>query len=133
VIGINTAIASVGGGGGGQSGNIGVGFAIPIDEAQSVANQLIQGKTPKHALLGVQVTDAEDGGAVVVAVTNGGPAAKAGLRSGDIVTQVDSTSVADATSLTAVIRSHQPGDKVTVHFKRGGAERTATVVLGSAG
>jgi putative serine protease PepD len=134
VIGINTAIASVGGGsGGGQSGNIGVGFAIPIDEAQSVANQLMQGQTPKHALLGVQVTDAEDGGAVIVAVTKGGPAAKAGLRSNDIVTQIDATSISDATSLTAVIRSHQPGDRVTVHYKRAGAEHTAQVTLGSAG
>jgi putative serine protease PepD len=134
VIGINTAIASVGGGsGGGQSGNIGVGFAIPIDEAQSVANQLMQGQTPKHALLGVQVQDDPDGGALIVTVNNNGPADKAGLRSGDVVTQVDSSSVADATSLTAVIRSHQPGDKVTVHYKRGGSQRTATVTLGSAG
>ena len=133
VIGINTAIASVGGSSSGQSGNIGVGFAIPIDEAQSVAGQLIQGKTPKHALLGVQVQDDPDGGALLVSVTKSGSADKAGLRSGDIVTQVDSTSVADATSLTAVIRSHQPGDRVTVHYKRGGTEHTATVVLGSAG
>jgi putative serine protease PepD len=132
VIGINTAIASVGGSSGGQSGNIGVGFAIPIDEAQSVANQLIQGQTPKHAVLGVQVQDDPDGGALIVSVTKGGPADKAGLRAGDVVTQVDSTSVADATSLTAVIRSHQPGDKVTVHYKRGGTQHTASVVLGSA-
>ena len=132
VIGINTAIASVGGSGSGQSGNIGVGFAIPIDEAQSVAGQLIQGKTPKHALLGVQVQDDPDGGALLVSVTKSGSADKAGLRSGDIVTQVDSTSIADATSLTAVIRSHQPGDRVAVHYKRGGTEHTATVVLGSA-
>ena len=132
VIGINTAIASVGGSGTGQSGNIGVGFAIPIDEAQSVASQLIQGKTPKHALLGVQVQDDPDGGALLVSVNKNGPANKAGLRSGDVVTQVDSTSVADATSLTAVIRSHQPGEQVTVHYKRGGTQHTATVVLGSA-
>ena len=135
VVGINTAIASVGGGSSssGQSGNIGVGFAIPIDEAQSVAGQLIKGETPKHALLGVQVQDEPDGGALLVSVTKNGPADKAGLRSGDVVTQVASSSVADATSLTAVIRSHQPGDRVTVHYKRGGTQHTVTVVLGSAG
>jgi putative serine protease PepD len=135
VVGINTAIASVGGGSSssGQSGNIGVGFAIPIDEAQSVAGQLIKGQTPKHALLGVQVQDEPSGGALLVTVTKNGPADKAGLRSGDVVTQVDSSSVADATSLTAVIRSHQPSDRVTVHYKRAGTQHTVSVALGSAG
>jgi putative serine protease PepD len=129
VIGINTAIASLGGAGSGQSGSIGVGFAIPIDEASSIANQLIAGKTPSHALLGVQVTDAQNGGALISAAVSGGAAAAAGLRSGDVITGVDSTAIHSADDLTAAIRSHQPGDRVTIHYTRGGQAHTAVVTL----
>ncbi|MCW2546176.1 MAG: HtrA2 peptidase [Mycobacterium sp.] len=132
VIGINSAIASLGGNGSAQSGSIGVGFAIPVDEVKSVSDQLIKGQTPKHALLGVNISDDPKGGALITDVTSGSAAAKAGLQTGDVVTKVDQSTIDDGTGLSAVIRSHQPGDKVTVQYTRNGSEHTAVVTLGSA-
>jgi putative serine protease PepD len=130
VIGINSAIASLSSGTG-QSGNIGVGFAIPIDEAQKVAQQLIKGETVTHAVLGVQVSDVSNGGARIEAVTSGSGADKAGLRVGDIVVKVDSTQISDATELTAAIRAHQPGDTVRLTVSRNGTTSTVSATLGS--
>jgi putative serine protease PepD len=133
VIGINSAIASLGqSADGSQSGSIGVGFAIPVDEVRSVANQLISGQTPKHALLGVDVSDDPNGGALVTGVSSGSAAAKAGLQVGDVITEVGQTPVDDGSGLSAAIRAHNPGDKVTVHYRRDGAVHTTNVTLGSA-
>jgi putative serine protease PepD len=132
VIGINSAIASLGSDGSSQSGNIGVGFAIPVDEVKSVSDQLINGQTPKHALLGVSLSDEASSGALISAVSAGSAAAKGGLQAGDVVTKVDQSTVDDASSLSAFIRSRQPGDKVTVHYTRGTAQHTAVITLGSA-
>ncbi len=133
VIGINSAIASLGSNGtGSQSGSIGVGFAIPVDEVKSVSDQLIKGQTPQHALLGVGISDDPNGGALVSDIKTASAAANGGLRVGDVITKVDQTSITDGSSLSAVIRSHQPGDKVTVHYRRGGASLTAVITLGSA-
>ncbi len=133
VVGINTAIASLGssGGTGTQSGNIGVGFSIPIDQARTIADQLINGQKPSHAQLGISVSDATTGGAQVGEVTANGAAAKAGLQTGDVVTEVDGNPVADADALVAVVRSHKPGDKITVVYARNGERRTAQVTLDS--
>jgi putative serine protease PepD len=130
VIGINSAIASLSGGGTGQSGNIGVGFAIPVDEAQRVATQLLKGQTVTHAVLGVSASDGT-GGARVEAVTASSGAAKAGLKAGDVITKVDGTTVSDATGLTAAIRTHQAGDTVRLTYTRDGSSHTATATLGS--
>jgi putative serine protease PepD len=134
VVGINSAIASLGSSAGGQSGSIGVGFAIPVEEVRSVSDQLIKGQTPKHALLGVNISDSPNGnpGAVITAVMSGGAAAQAGLRAGDIITKVDATTIDDSESLSAVIRAQQPDEKVTVQFTRQGVTRTVPVTLGSA-
>ncbi len=133
VIGINSAIASLGqSADGSQSGNIGVGFAIPVDEVKSVADQLIKGQTPKHALLGVDISDDPNGGALVTGVQSGSAAAKAGLAVGDVITQVDQADISDGSTLSEVIRAHNPGDKVTVRYTRGGTQHSATVTLGSA-
>ncbi len=123
VIGLNSAIASQGSG---------VGFAIPVDEVSSVANQLIKGQTPKHALLGVGISDDPDGGAVINELTAGGSAARAGLKVGDIITGVDKSAVPDGSTLSSVIRTHQPGDKVTVRYLRSTAAHTTVVTLSSA-
>lgn len=131
VIGINTAIASLGSVSG-QSGSIGVGFAIPVDEARTIAEQLIDGKTPAHAVLGVQITDGQSGGALVSSVISGGAAAAAGLRAGDSIVRVDATTIDTADDLSAAVRSHSPGETVTVRFTRDGQERTARVTLGRA-
>ncbi|MBO0890221.1 MAG: trypsin-like peptidase domain-containing protein [Acidothermales bacterium] len=137
VVGINSAIASVGDQTtGSQSGNIGVGFAIPISEAWPIAQELVKNGSAHHAQLGVQVTDAGSGngvtdGARLAGVTSGGPADKAGLRAGDVVTKVDDRTVDSADGLVAAIRSHRPGQTVTLAYERGGATHTATVTLGS--
>ena len=133
VIGINTAIASLAGGAGAgsQSGNIGVGFAIPIDDARVIADQLIEDGEATHAYLGVRIGNAEEGtGAVVGGVEEGQPAADAGLEEGDVITKVDDRDITDATALTSAIRSHQPGDQVTITYTRDGEEQTTEVTLG---
>jgi putative serine protease PepD len=130
VVGITTAIATTGGR---QAGNIGLGFAIPIDSAKRIADSLAAGRQPEHGALGVQVTDAPDGGALVSRVTDGSAAADAGLRAGDVVTAVGNTQVTDGTELSAAVRAHAPGDRVTVTYTRGGETRRATVTLGTAG
>jgi putative serine protease PepD len=133
VIGINSAIASLGqSSDGSQAGSIGVGFAIPVDEVRSVADQLIKGETPKHALLGVNISDDPNGGALVTAVSSGSSAAKGGLQVGDVITEVGTTPTGDGSSLSAAIRAHNPGDRVTVHYRRNGTAHTTTVTLGSA-
>jgi putative serine protease PepD len=138
VIGINSAIATVGGGDNGfpgqstQSGNIGVGFAIPADDAVRIAQQLIADGTATHATLGVSAQDAADGaGATVASVVPGSPADKAGLRAQDVVTAIGDRRVIDVDSLVAAVRDHQPGDKVTVHYQRGGKEAKVEATLTS--
>ena len=130
VVGINTAIASLAQGTGGEGGNIGVGFAIPIDSAKDIAAQLVQDGKVTHAYLGVQIADADTGtGALVGGVVDGQPAAQAGLAEGDVITKVGDTDITNATDLTAAIRTFKPGDKVTVTYTRDGEEHTADVTL----
>jgi putative serine protease PepD len=138
VVGINSAIATTGGSGSGQSGNIGVGFAIPSEIASNVAGQLIASGRAVHSQIGVSVGDAPnstDGapglGATIRDVTAGGPAAKAGLQLGDVVTKVNDRRVTDADSLIVAVRSHDPGSTVTLTISRGGATKTLTVTLGT--
>jgi putative serine protease PepD len=138
VVGINSAIATTGGSGSGQSGNIGVGFAIPSEIASNVADQLIASGRAVHSQIGVSVGDAPnstDGapglGATIRDVVPGGPAAKAGLQVGDVVTKVDDRRVTDADSLIVAVRSHDPGSTVTLTISRGGATKTLKVTLGT--
>jgi putative serine protease PepD len=139
VVGINSAIRSADSSGSGESGNIGIGFAIPINTAHQAADQLIKSGKVQHAYLGVQITDATGDtqsnsgtaqGALISAVTSGGPAAKAGLAKGDVVTKVDGTTIPDSDSLVAAVQKHKPGDKVTVTYTRNGQTKTVSVTLG---
>jgi putative serine protease PepD len=131
VVGINTAIASTAGlgGTGAQSGNIGVGFAIPIDDARDVAQQLVRNGEVQHAYLGVEIADADTGGALVGGVESSSPADDAGLRQGDVITKVDDTDITNSAALTAAIRSHEPDDEVTITYTRNGDEHTTDVQL----
>jgi putative serine protease PepD len=135
VIGINSAIASLGSDvlGSAQSGNIGVGFAIPINQARVIANELIKSGHATHPLLGVSLLDQTTSTgldrAVVHAVTSGGPADKAGIKAGDVITAIAGQRTAGADAVIASIRSHQPGQRVTVTFERGGSSHTVTVTL----
>jgi putative serine protease PepD len=132
VVGVNSAIATTGSSAGTQSGNIGVGFAIPSNDAADVADQLIATGHATHSQLGVSVADASTPGATVQAVTGGGPADKAGLRAGDVITKIGDRRVTDADSLIVAVRAHSPGAVVSVTYTRGGAQATTRVTLGTA-
>ncbi|MER7440638.1 trypsin-like peptidase domain-containing protein [Micromonospora avicenniae] len=125
VIGINTAIATSGQ----STGNIGVGFAIPSNKAKDVAGQLQRGEKVSHPSLGVSVSMAEGGGALVAAVTPGSAAEKAGLQRGDVITRFGDTPINDSDDLVGAVQGGKVGDRVEVHYKRNGAEATATVTL----
>ena len=144
VVGINAEIATAGSGSGvpGQgssSGNIGIGFAIPSNTAADIADQLIATGSAQHAYLGVQAsqsggTGSQAGGtagASVASVVSGGPADRAGLRAGDVVTRVGDRTIRDSEDLVAAVRAHKVGDVVTLTYRRGDADRTVTVTLGT--
>jgi S1-C subfamily serine protease len=134
VIGINSAIATLSTGGRSSGGNIGVGFAIPINEARKVAQQLIRTGKAQHATLGVNVSSVTDGsqdGALVESVSPGGSAARAGLRDGDVIVRVDNLLVTGADPLTVAIRSHAIGDVVTLTYIRNGAAHKTSATLQS--
>ncbi|TWJ27376.1 putative serine protease PepD [Micromonospora sagamiensis] len=128
VIGINTAIATSGQ----SSGNIGVGFAIPSNKAKLVAEQLQRGDKVSHPSLGVSVTGAEDGGALVSTVTPGSAAEKAGLRKGDVITKFGDKVIKDSNDLVAAVQAGKVGDRVEVEYRRNGATATATATLAEA-
>ncbi|GAA5112689.1 trypsin-like peptidase domain-containing protein [Alloalcanivorax gelatiniphagus] len=137
VIGINSSIrtaASQSPYGQGESGSIGLGFAIPIDEVMPIVDQMAAGETPTHARLGIQVGDPRTGdgaGALVSDVTPGSTADEGGLSSGDVITRIDDNRISGADSLVATIRSYRPGDTVTVTWLRDGDEQSAELVLDS--
>jgi putative serine protease PepD len=136
LVGVNSAIATLGGDAGpqAQSGSIGLGFAIPVDQAKRIADELIQSGTASHASLGVQVgNDSGIDGAKIVEVTGGGAAAAAGLPSGVVVTKVDDRVIGSADALVAAVRSKAPGDKVTLTYvDPSGKPQTVQVTLGKA-
>lgn len=136
LIGVNSAIASLGGGqgsqGGGQSGSIGLGFAIPVDQAKRIADELVSTGTVQHASLGVQLATAKDGhGAAVAGVVDGGPAAQAGLPKGAVITKLDDQVIDGPDALVAAVRAKAPGDNITLTYDDpSGASQTAQVTLG---
>ncbi|MFD4479543.1 S1C family serine protease [Streptomyces sp. NPDC058471] len=144
VIGINSAIkpAESGGGlggGGGQSGSIGLGFAIPVNQAKYVAQQLIKNGQAVYPVIGASVALQENTGGATIsregasgsqAVTPNGPADKAGLKPGDVITKLDDTVIDSGPTLIGQIWTHKPGDTVEITYKRDGKEHTTDVVLG---
>jgi putative serine protease PepD len=126
VIGVNSQIQSQSG------GSEGVGFAIPSNTVRSVTAEILSGKPIAHAYFGVQVQDSSSPpGAEIAAVLPGTPAAKAGLKAGDVVTELDDTTVASQSDLSAVIDGKHPGDSMRVTYVRGGKQATVTVTLAS--
>ncbi|WP_217568069.1 trypsin-like peptidase domain-containing protein [Streptomyces sp. GbtcB7] len=142
VIGINSAIRSADGGTdlqGGQAGSIGLGFAIPVNQARRVAEELINTGRATHPVIGVMLDmDYTGDGARVgtkgggAPVTAGGPGAKAGIKAGDVITEVDGERVHSGEELIVKTRAHRPGDRLRLTLRRGGSQRTVTLVLGSA-
>ena len=135
LIGINTLITS-------SSGNYsGVGFAIPVNYAIGIARDLIEGKTPTYAQIGVSCTTINDqiakrygfnvtSGAYVSSVVSGSGADNAGIQQGDIITEFDGEAVTSSSELTLDVRKKNPGDKVSVKLVRGNEEKTVEVELG---
>ena len=136
LIGINVAIASAGSSSG-QAGSIGVGFALPSNLAKRVSTELIENQKASHGLLGAQVSDAatKDGstavGAYIEKAVDGGAAANAGIKAGDIVTQFNGVRVTDANDLTALVRTAAGGSEATVVVNRDGKQQTIKVQLGT--
>jgi S1-C subfamily serine protease len=128
VIGINSAIRASDG----SSGNIGIGFAVPIDIAAKSAEAIVQNKPIRTTFLGVTMAPPATGqdGALVRELQSGSPAEQAGLRVGDLVVAIDGQAIEDFGQLGARIRAHKPGDKVTLKVVRNGNETTVTATLG---
>ncbi|NYI43886.1 putative serine protease PepD [Nocardioides aromaticivorans] len=142
LVGINASIRSTSSGAGAESGSIGLGFAIPIDEVLPIIEQLRAGDTPTHARLGIQVSDVAGRagssdttltGARIEELEKGSAAAKAGLESGDVITAIDDHRIDDTEALIATVRSYRPGDTVKVTYLRNGKEDTTELELGSDG
>jgi putative serine protease PepD len=140
VIGINSSIASLSSssqfGGSSESGSIGLGFAIPINEAKTISQQLIHTGTVKHPYMGVTLADgtvdqagAQRAAAVINQVSSGTPAANAGLKKGDAIIAIGSDPVNGSLSLTAQVRARAVGDKVTLTVVRGGTVIKVSVTL----
>jgi putative serine protease PepD len=129
VIGIVDQIAT----NGSSQTSSGVGFAVPIDLVKSELSELEAGKSVSHAYLGVSTStaDTSTAGALVQSVSSGGPAADAGLRSGDIVTAIGTSTIQGTNDLVAAIASHHPGDRVEVTVRRGSQTVKVTVTLGT--
>jgi putative serine protease PepD len=128
VIGVNSAIATVGGSDG-KAGNIGVGFAIPIDQVRRTVQQLLEDGEAQYPVIGAAVQTESDSGALITDVNADSPAADAGLRSDDLIVSVNGAPVADGVDLIVAIRQHQPGDVVVLVYERDGRQHRTTVVL----
>jgi putative serine protease PepD len=131
VVGVNSAIATTGGSIGGESGNIGVGFAIPIEQVKITADQILRDGEARYPVIGAKVKTGEsDGkGAEVDSIVPDTPADTGGLEKGDVITEVDGARVTDGIALIVAIRTHQPGETVTFTVLRGGKERSLTLTL----
>jgi putative serine protease PepD len=143
VIGVNSAIATLGSGAtvGQQTGSIGLGFAIPVNQVRRIAQELITTGFARTSRIGISIDQQYQGEGVRIASTPergvppivpDGPADKAGLQPGDIILEVNGQPVGDSRELIVTIRSKAPGDKVTIKFSHDGQEKTATVTIGAA-
>jgi putative serine protease PepD len=131
VIGVNSAIATLGSTGGGQSGSIGVGFSIPIDQVKHTVREIITTGHAEYPVIGAQVSVARSlDGAEIKDVTNASPADHAGLQVGDVITAVDGDRIADGVELIVTIRSYEPGDVITLTIDHDGDRRDVDVTLG---
>jgi len=134
VIGVNSAIASLGNTVSGQPGSIGLGFAIPINQAKKQADQLIKTGTSHYPIVGMSLDSNFAGpGAKIAniasAILPGGPAQKAGLQAGDIILAIDGQDIATANDLIVAIRSRSIGDTITLKYQRGSVTKSVQLTL----
>jgi putative serine protease PepD len=126
VVGVTTQIESDSG------GNEGVGFAVPSNTISTVASKLVKGETVQHPYLGVFVqAPANRSGAEVAQVKSGSPAARAGLKAGDVITSFAGKTIQSPDDLTAAVADKAPGDKVSVTYVRNGTTKTTQVTIGN--
>jgi putative serine protease PepD len=139
VIGVNSAIATVGGALG-ESGNIGVGFAIPINQVRRTVEQLLESGSAEFPVIGASLDGGYDGEGARIAqgssggqppIVPGGPAEQAGIEPGDVILALDGKPVEGSSELIVAIRSKRPGDTVTLTVRRDGSERDIRVTLGA--
>jgi putative serine protease PepD len=129
VVGITSAILTRGNSDQ-QTGNIGLGFAIPINQARTIGNLLIKTGKATYPVLGASLQEVA-GGLELTAVDRDGPASRADLREGDVVTKIDDRRVSATEELIVEIRTHRPGEKVVLEYVRDGQNARASVTLGS--
>jgi putative serine protease PepD len=132
VVGVNSAIATLGASLGGESGSIGVGFAIPMEQVKITTSQILATGEARYPVIGADVnTAAATHGAVVLDVPSGTPASRAGLQKGDVVVDVDGKPVTDGIGLIVAIRTHQPGQTITLTIRRDGQRERLQITLDS--
>lgn len=134
VIGVNSAIATLSGSLNSQAGSIGLGFAIPINQARKTADQLITTGKASYPVMGISIDMNFTGSGAKVttadgAVVPGGPAQRAGIKPGDLIIEFDGKAINNPDELIVAIRAKNIGDRVEVKFKRGSSTRSTTVTL----
>ena len=125
VIGVNSQIETSGG----NSGNVGVGFAVPSNTVRRIVPILEDGGTVQHAWLGVSMSNAPGGGGAKVEQVVPGSPAEGGVQQGDIIVGVDGKTVTDGNVLGQIVESHAPGDSITLHVKRAGSDTDIQITL----
>ncbi len=126
VIGVNSQIETAG-----SQGNVGIGFAVPSNTVREVVPRLERGQTIDRAYLGLESSAAASSGAEVQSVVGGGPAERAGIRTGDVVKRVDGEAVKEPSDIAAAIADDRPGDRIDVQVERDGSNSTIGVTLGT--
>ena len=126
VIGVNSQIRT-----GGGNANTGVGFAVPVDEIKRVLPALEEGRDVPRAFLGVSTGTAADGGVTVRGLADNGPAARAGLREGDVIVEIAGDPVRESDDISSAVNARRPRDEVQIVVERSGDRRTLTVTLGT--
>ena len=134
VIGVNSAIASLGSSFGGQSGSIGLGFAIPINQARRTADQLIKNGKATYPILGISLDLSYTGSGariadVAGAISAGSPAEKAGLKPGDVITRFDGNAISKGDDLIVAVRAKSIGDRVAIEYLRGSKSGKISLTL----
>ncbi|WP_408898784.1 S1C family serine protease [Nocardioides sp. R1-1] len=133
VVGVNSAIATAGGGSiDSEAGNIGVGFAIPVEQVRVTADQILKTGKAQYPLIGAEVKTGgvpSGAGAEISKINAGSPAEEAGLRKGDVITHVNGSRVADGNALIVAIRTHQPGETIEFTLTRESEEKKVQVTL----
>lgn len=134
VVGVNSAIATLSSSFGRQSGSIGLGFAIPINQAKKTAEQLINNGKATYPIMGIMVDTAFNGAGAKISertgsVVVGGPAAKVGLIPGDVILKIDGVAINSSDELIIAIRSHDVGDVISVTYTRNGKVSTVKITL----